>query len=485
MILALDIGTSSARATLREDDGTPVPGGSAQAEYHARVTVDGGVEHDARHLLDAAASCIDAVLPRAGDVAAVGISTFWHGLLGFDADGRPVSPIYMYSDTRSAAAADELRASLDETSVRARTGCPIHTSYWPAKLRWLGDRVAAARWGSIGELLSATWLGDGVTSVSMASGTGVFDQERATWDPAMLAAAGLDARRCFPLADLDHAGALRGEWASRWPALRRARWQPAVGDGAAGNVGSGCVDRARVALNVGTSSAMRLVTDAPIGAPPWGLWRYRLDRAHSVVGGSLSEGGDVYAWCARTLALPSEDDVERALVAAAEIDHGLTVLPFLAGERSTGWNGRARGTIAGLTLATTPLDIARASLESVALRLAAIYDLLAPLAARDHVIVASGGALGRSRAWAQMVADALGRPILVADEREASSRGAALLASTAAGRVRDLATVARIDGVAVEPDARHRDRFAELKARQARLYTAVDAGSLHTPRQSG
>ena len=54
MILALDIGSSSARATLYEDGGAPVPDGSRQVEYHARVTADGGVEHDAQRLLEAA-----------------------------------------------------------------------------------------------------------------------------------------------------------------------------------------------------------------------------------------------------------------------------------------------------------------------------------------------------------------------------------------------------------------------------------------------
>ena len=209
MILALDIGSSSPPAP----PSTTMParrcrGGARQAEYHARVTRTAAWEHDAQRLLEAAAQCIDAVLPAAGDVAAVGISTFWHGLLGFDGAGRSATPLYMYSDTRSASEADALGRRLDEAAVRARTGCPLHTSYWPAKLRWLAagpSTVRPAQWGSIGELLAAEWLGGAVTSISMASATGVFDQERRNWDPEMLDAAGLDERRLFPLADLDEA----------------------------------------------------------------------------------------------------------------------------------------------------------------------------------------------------------------------------------------------------------------------------------------
>ena len=484
MILALDIGTSSARASLYDDAGAPVVGGGHQVEYHPRVTADGGVEHDAPRLLQAAVSCIDAVLPLARDVAAVGISTFWHGLLGFDAGGQAATPLYMYSDTRSADAAEALGQLLDEAVVRARTGCPLHTSYWPAKLRWLAGAAsapAAVRWGSIGELLATEWLGRGVTSISMASATGLFDQERQSWDPEMLAVTGLDERRLFPLGDIDQGMTLREPWAGRWAPLREAVWYPAIGDGAAGSVGSGCTDRSRIAINVGTSSAMRLVTDEPPRTLPWGLWRYRLDARRAVVGGSLSEGGDVYAWCARTLALPEPEAIERQLVAAADVEHGLAVLPFLAGERSPGWSARARGAITGLSLATTPLDILRAALESVALRLALIDEILAPLAAPDHQIVASGGALVRSRAWAQMIADALGRPLALAEGREASSRGVALLASAAAGRLDDLAAAARQDGLLVEPDVRRHRRYRDLRARQDRLYAALIAPGVPAP----
>ena len=435
------------------------------------------MEHDAPRLLEAAASCIDAVLPAARDVAAVGISTFWHGLLGFDGAGQPATPLYMYSDTRSAGEAEALGRRLDEAAVRARTGCPLHTSYWPAKLRWLAagpSTVRPARWGSIGEWLAAEWLGRAVTSISMASATGLFDQERQDWDPEMLDAAGLDARRLFPLADLDQGLTLREPWASRWAALRRAVWYPAIGDGAAGSVGSGCTDRTRVAINVGTSSAMRLVTDARAG---------RRRRGGCGATGSTPAAPSRAGPCPRaatcTRGAParstsaSRTRSSAALIAAADTEHGLAVLPLLAGERSPGWSARARGAITGLSLATTPIDMLRASLESVALRLALIYDLLAPLTAPGHEIVASGGALVRSAAWTQMIADALGRPLVLAREREASSRGVALLAAAALGRLGDLGAAARQDGVRVEPDARRHQRYGDLRARQARLYAAL------------
>src|SRR4029453_2764753 len=93
---------------------------------------------------------------------------------------------------------------------------------------------------------------------------------------------------------------LRAPWDGRWPALRTAGWFPAIGGGAASNTGSDWVEPARVALNVGTSAAPRVVArDTP--TPPRGLWRYRVDRNRSVVGGATSEGGTVFPWCRRGL----------------------------------------------------------------------------------------------------------------------------------------------------------------------------------------
>jgi len=146
------------------------------------------------------------------------------------------------------------------------------------------------------------------------------------------------------------------------------------------------------------------------------------------VGGATSEGGNVYAWCRQVLRLGRDEEIEAALAALPPDGHGLTVLPHLAGERSPGWRGGRRGAISGLRLDTSGIEIVRAALEAVALRLAAVYGLLVPCASSGTTIVASGGAIGHSRVWTQIIADALGHPVTWSAEPEATSRGAALLA---------------------------------------------------------
>lgn len=477
MVIALDVGTSSARASLYDDTGRPVAGQFHQVPYEPAITPDGGVEHDPAVLLDAVAGCLDAVTARGrrdGDVLGVGVTTFWHGLLGFDATGRAVTPVYMWADSRSARDAALLRNTLDEAALHARTGCHLHSSYWPAKLRWLarerpGDVQRVARWGSFGEHLELALFGEAATTVSMASGTGLFDGRAGRWDAEALAVAGIDATRLFAVVDrTDGRRGLRAPWAGRWPALRAVPWFPAVGDGAAGNVGSGCVTRDRMALNVGTSAALRTVPPAA-APPPWGLWRYSVDRKMSLLGGATSEGGNVFAWCRDVLRLPDDAALERALASRPADAHRLTVLPFLAGERAPGWRGDKRGVIAGLSLDTGALDIVHAALEAVALRLALVYRLLVPHVPGDHVIVASGGALTRSPTWSRMLADALGHAIAWSQEPEATSRGAALLALDALGALPDFAAARAPLGETFVPDPARHARYVAALERQAAL----------------
>src|SRR5204862_6512711 len=106
-------------------------------------------------------------------------------------------------------------------------------------------------------------------------------------------------------------------------------------------------------------------------------WCYRIDRRRALLGGATSEGGNVYAWMQQTLKLGEPDAIERAVGALPPDGHRLTVLPFLAGERSPGWAGDVRATITGMGLNTTPIEILQAGLEAVAYRFALIFESLA------------------------------------------------------------------------------------------------------------
>ena len=214
---------------------------------------------------------------------------------------------------------------------------------------------------------------------------------------------------------------LADEYAARWPRLRDCPFFLALGDGAAANIGSGAVDADRIALTIGTTSALRVVKR--VDRAPDGLWRYLVAADMPLVGGATSEGGNVYQWVMEDLLL-GDETLEKQLADCAPDGHGLTVLPLLAGERAPGWRAEATGAIHGIGRHTRRLDILQAHLEAVALRLSLIYDLINDETAE---VMAGGGALQSSLAWARMMADAFNTPIHLLAEAEITARGVALM----------------------------------------------------------
>ena len=482
LILALDLGTSSFRALLFDRRGRAIAGTEEQVPHALRTTPDGGGEGDAGALFDLLVRCVDGALAYAGgradEIAAVGVSCFWHSLVGMDERGEAVTPLLMWADTRSAGEAATLRRELGEATweIQARTGCRFHSNYWPAKLRWL--RAAHAelfrrvrRWGSFAEYAGGRLRGEAVASLSMASGTGMLDVHRLAWDGELAGLVGVEVRVLPRLVDREEAEApLRAEFAQRWPVLAGVPWYPALGDGACANVGCGAVGPGRIALTLGTSGALRIVVPDAIAPPD--LFAYRLDRERAVIGGAVSNGGNVLAWLGRLMGVDFGGPAMDAAEELAPDGHGLTVLPFLAGERAPGWRDRATGAVVGLTLSTRPEHLVRAGMEAVAYRLAMIYDDLRPLAAGPHEIVANGGAILRSPLWLRIVADTLGHEVLaLRPEEESSARGAAVCALEAAGLVPDLAAVPdpAAGVVTYRPDDGRHAAYRAGMARQAAL----------------
>jgi gluconokinase len=479
LIVSIDIGTSSIRAALFDSLGRAVKDLEARRPHEVRTDAQGASEADPDFLLDLIFQCLDQVmarvLPSHLPIGGVGVCSFVNNILGLDRNRRVVIPLTTYADTRAAAEVAGLKTDFDEEVTHERTGCHFHPSYLPARFRWLARSQPEKfrnvdRFVSIGEYLESKLFGDTAVSYSVASWTGLLNRNALEWDRDLLAGLPIRIDQLSPLTDVQvPRRGLRPEFASRWPALAEIPWFPAVGDGATANVGSGCVSPKRVALTVGTTSAMRVVLAGQVKQIPHGLWCYRVDGRRSLLGGALSEGGSVFAWMRSTLRFESEG-LDDKLMALEPDGHGLTFLPFFAGERAPGWAGHARATMHGLSLATTPLDILHAALEGVAYRIALVFELLRPLMPGDPQVVASGGAILSSPAWLKIMANAIGRPVAASGVPEASARGSALLALEALGIIPDLEEAPDFIRATYEPIPSVHRRYRDAIERQKELY---------------
>ncbi|MGQ9908230.1 MAG: gluconokinase [Candidatus Flexifilum sp.] len=426
-ILVIDVGSSSIRALQFDEQLQLLPHSIHRIEH--RFSPEGTA--DAEHLRELIEICIDRALETAAGraIAAVGMATFVGNLLGVDEHGAPVTPLFTYADTRSDHDAELLRQKFDLHDAHRRTGCRIHPAYHPAKLAWLRrthpDRYERVqRWLDLATYCYETWFGHPVpTSYSIASWSGLLNRHTLTWDADWLVGLGIAREQLPALADFDDVqSGLAPIAARRWPALQEVPFYLALGDGAAANIGTGGDSPTRPVLTVGTTAAVRIVTHDPAPVDP-GLWAYRVDARRHLIGGATSEGGSIFAWARDVLRLDAPN-VELALGERPLGAHGLTVLPLLAGERSPGYHAGATGVIQGLRLQTSALDIVQALLEGVALRLRIIYDRLGR---PGDFLLAGGGALVQSPAWTQMLADILGKPLILSDVPEATALGVARL----------------------------------------------------------
>lgn len=484
-ILALDIGTSSIRAVLFDQLAQPVPGMESRQALSIGAGVDGAFETDPDTLLSKIWVVIDEVAAKAsalpGPIAGVCCCSFVSNVMGIGSDDHAATPLVLYGDTRAAPQAALLRRQLDEEAFHQRTGTRFHSSYLPARFLWWQrekpeEFARVKRWISIHEYMLYQLFGKAAVSYSVASWTGLLHRTQLDWDETLLAHLPVDRGNLPKLTDADFAWqGLCAPFDERWPALREASWFPAIGDGAAANLGSGCASPDKVAISMGTSSAVRTIITSPNLPLPSGLWCYRVDRKRSLLGGAMTEGGSIFAWTRQLLNLQDIHGLEDALKEMQPGQHGLTFLPLISGERSPGWVSEARGVVMGLSLATRPLDLLRAGMEGVACRIALVYNLLRPALPDEPKVIASGGAIQSSPAWQQILSDTLNRPLYLSQTAETSLRGAVLLALEALGPVEGITEAADDSCLVAEPDEARHACYLEIMANQRLMYESLIA----------
>ena len=493
LVISLDIGSSGIKAIAFDLRAQVVPGLLARAPFALEVTHDGGSEVNLGTLEQAMNDVMDELHVKLGrhEVLAVALTGFAPSLVALDAKNCALAPAHSYADTRSQAFVSKRQDSdLNDPGRIDRTGCPTYSSLWNAQIPWWlaqHPHHQVARWLSVPDYILSRWFGleHLSTTYSLAAWTGLLDRRNLEWDQPSLERLKLEPRSFLPLADHDAPQiGLPEPWRSRWPRFAKVPFFPAVGDGAAANVGSGAIGAQKIAVTVGTTAAIRAALPVPTHRPaseiPNGLWAYRVTRDCALIGGALTEGGNLFAWAQNTLRLETnlEGDLESQLKLQSDRvgpdAHGLTFIPSFAGERSPGYRPNARGTVHGLSLATTPLEMLSAALEGITYRLVDLIARLEPILEPAPQVILSGNAILGSPFWSQMLTDALGTKLRVTpcNEPEATARGAAILALIALG-FGDLESFPARLGTRLEPNLERYERYRQGLERQQKLIRSL------------
>lgn len=476
-VLVIDVGSSSTRAILFDNDARKIPGAEVVLPHSFVISPPGASTIDMALLRANIEKCISEILthPEAGRICVVGIDTFVGNILGVDANGLPVTPVFSYADTRCTPQMLSLSSQVDLYSTYQRTGCLLHTAYLPARFRWLQESqpqvfCSVDKWVDLATYLYWCWFGDHSipTTYSVAAWNGLLDRFSCDWDTTWLKILNIPIERLPTLNDYDSCVMfLSDDYSRRWRILSEIPFCLCLGDGAAANVGSGCIDRRHVALTVGTTAAVRVADHIVPESLPIGLWGYRITKDIHLLGGATSEGGNTFHWLSQMLGTKLSDSV---LLNHEPDSHGLTFLPLLNGERSPGWHANAVGTIHGIRLSTSVEQIIQATFESVALRLAAIFERISQFASNDAQIIAGGGAINSYPNWVQTIANACNHSISITDETELTARGTAILALKAVGIETEIQP--RISQT-FYPKPDHAKRLREARQRQDELYSRI------------
>ena len=227
VVLAIDIGSSSVRALTYTSTGAPLPIVAIQQQYAPTLTSDGGAVFDPIKLCQAVFACLDQASTQLTaahlSIKAVGVDTFATNLFGVDAADQPITPVYLWNDTRSRAYT--MPPGVEPVRAYERTGAPFYASYWLPRLRWLKATqpevfAKAARWLSIGEWLQETLFGVRGVSTSLAAWTGLLDRRSGMWDTELLIAAGIRIDQLSPIDD-QPLGKLLDRYAKRLTAFAK------------------------------------------------------------------------------------------------------------------------------------------------------------------------------------------------------------------------------------------------------------------------
>jgi gluconokinase len=338
------------------------------------------------------------------------LSTAMHSLIGLDERDRPVTDLMLWSDLRAVEQAERLRR--DHPELHARTGTPLHPMSPLAKLCWAREQgIEAARWVGIKELVVHRLTGEWVLDHSVASGTGLMALETLDWEPAALELAGVAPEQLARLV----------------PATERfGDMVIGGGDGPLANLGLGATEPGIAACSIGTSGALRLTVGEARVDDAGSLFCYALTPGRWVVGGAISNGGNVLEWLCDLFGATPEELLDEAAAVPPGSD-GLVMHPYLRSERAPHWDARARGSYEHLTHEHRRGHFVRAALEGVCRQLRLVLEALDAAGHRVDEVHATGGFV-RSELWKDILADTLGVPVDFTGTREGSALGAALLA---------------------------------------------------------
>lgn len=444
-IIAIDLGTSAARAVLFNLSAKPIL--VNRQPYHLLSPRPGWSEQDPEEIVNAVITCLREITRQVSsenEILCVTFSSQMYSILALDQEGRAVTNSITWNDRRSTDIADDFKLNEEFRRLILSTGCPISEIFPIYKILWIKQNLAKhsnLKFVAIKDYVIARLTGQLITDWSTASASGLFNVTDKRWNEEVLSFVGLD--RLANLPELASPRAVITDWKTKLAETGILGGTPIVlggGDGPLASLGIGAVRPGSIAINVGTSAALRMTVDTPSLDPTGRLWTFVADEELWVTGG-ITGGGIVYDWLIRTYfkekaaLLPGQiykyvDELVQTVAPGAE---GLLFIPYLSGQQSPDWNAKQRGGFVGLGVEHDVAHFSRAVLEGLAFSLCRIANTVDLNLQRSSERIYMSGGITNSDVWLQLAADVFGCEVFALDNTEGSAKGSMLLGLLAHG----------------------------------------------------
>ncbi len=481
-MIGIDIGTTSTKAVLFEQNGRIVATGN---EGYPLYTPSASVaEQDPEEIFAAVVQSVKQIMADSqvppDQIMFVSFSSAMHSLIPVDREGNPLMRCLTWADNRSQPWSDKLKNELGGHEIYMRTGTPIHPMSPLTKLMWLRHDMpeifqAADKFISIKEYVFKKLFDQYIVDYSIASATGMLDLRRLDWDAEALDLAGITPDRLSAIVPTTHTiQGLSEAYAREMGLSSSTPFVVGASDGVLSNLGVDAIDPGVVAVTIGTSGAIRTVVDQPVFDPKGRIFCYALTDKHWVIGGAVNNGGVIFRWVRDQFAASEIETANRLGISPYDVltkiaervrpgSDGLLFHPFLSGERAPLWNPNVRGSFFGLTLHHQKEHMIRSVLEGV------IYNLYTVLLAMEEQIgqprkLQATGGFARSPLWRQMMADIFDQKVVIPESIESSCLGAVILGLYALGKIESFDVVKEMIGGMHEhsPNKEHAAVYKEL-----------------------
>ena len=252
-------------------------------------------------------------------------------------------------------------------------------------------------------------------------------------------------------------------------------------DGVLVNVGIGAVHPGQLSATIGTSGALRMLTEKPMTDPEMRTWCYNLTDDMWVAGGAINNGGMILRWvrdkiCHYTQTHLEHLDVDGYDLMTMKAAHiapgaeGLIMLPCFTGERAPYWNSELRGMFFGLSLNHSRSHMIRAAMEGICYSMNAVLQALKEFGSIEDIRVS--GSFTKSSLWLQILSDVLNEKLTLPDNSEGAAFGAVVLGFIASGRLKSINDTAELvkPRKTYIPVPEHVETYQELYGIYERLY---------------